>query len=65
MTRALPIAFLNPIVDLNLKLIEAEGTRLQRDQRALGRPRRSLRRRGSRPAAESECLQRKSTQQDE
>ncbi len=39
--------------------------RLLRDQPVLGRPYRSLRRGGSRPLAESECLQLKSTQQDD
>ncbi|MED1205278.1 hypothetical protein [Heyndrickxia acidicola] len=38
MTRALPLYFVNTYVDLNPKLIGAEGTRLLRDQRACGDP---------------------------
>ncbi|QED46336.1 hypothetical protein FSZ17_03025 [Cytobacillus dafuensis] len=45
-----------------LLLIEAEGTRLLREKRVKGRPRRSdSDEEASGPPAESECLQRKST----
>ncbi|MED1202895.1 hypothetical protein [Heyndrickxia acidicola] len=35
------MSLLNPIVELNPKLIGVEGTRLLRDQLAIGRPRRN------------------------
>ncbi|QED50152.1 hypothetical protein FSZ17_14400 [Cytobacillus dafuensis] len=46
-----------------LLLIEAEGARLLREKRVKGRPRRSIRdEEAFGPPAESECLQRKSTE---
>ncbi|MED1203944.1 hypothetical protein [Heyndrickxia acidicola] len=65
MNRTQRMSMYNPNFDLIQRLIGAEGARLLRDQQALGKPRRSLRRGGSRPPAESERLQRKSTQQDD
>ncbi|MED1202998.1 hypothetical protein [Heyndrickxia acidicola] len=55
------LSMYNPNFDLIQKLIGEEGARLLREKLAKGRPRRSLRREGSRPPAESERLQRKST----
>jgi hypothetical protein len=65
MNRTLLISKYNPNLNLIQRLIGEEGERLLREKLALGRTRRSLRRGGSRPPAESERLQRKSTQQDE
>ncbi|MED1202403.1 hypothetical protein [Heyndrickxia acidicola] len=54
--RTLPISLYNPNLDLIQRLIGEKGARLLRDQLALGRPRRSLRRGGSlRPRKASAC----------
>jgi hypothetical protein len=52
---------LKHIVDFDTMLIGAEGTRLLREKQVKGDPAGAKRRGGSRPPAESECLERKST----
>jgi hypothetical protein len=49
------------IVDLAHYVVRAEGARLLREKQVKGDPAGAKRRGGSRPPAESECLERKST----